>query len=98
MKIQFTDHMKPKNKNNQTVDASVLLRRVNKILTRRNMKSKCGAETEGKAIQRLTYLVDPSHIQLPNLDTIVDARKCLLTGASYDCFLRGSVRAWQIQR
>jgi hypothetical protein len=24
---------------------------------------------------------DPSHIQLPNPDTIVDANKCLLTGA-----------------
>ncbi|KRY94190.1 hypothetical protein T11_4960 [Trichinella zimbabwensis] len=24
---------------------------------------------------------DPSHIQTPNQDTIVDAKKCLLTGA-----------------
>jgi hypothetical protein len=29
---------------------------------------------------------------------IVDANKCLLTGAWYSCLLRGSARAWQIQR
>ena len=55
-KIQFTAHMKPKKKKDQNVDASVLLRRVNKIAIRRNMESKCGAETEGKAIQRLPHL------------------------------------------
>jgi hypothetical protein len=31
-KIQFTDHMKLKKKENQNVDASTLLRRGNKIL------------------------------------------------------------------
>lgn len=51
----FTEHMKPK-KEDQNVGASVLLRRVNKILTGRNMETKCGAETEGKAIQRLPHL------------------------------------------
>jgi hypothetical protein len=51
-KIQFTDHMKPKKKEDQSVDASVLLRRGNKILTGRNMDT----ETEGKAIQRLPHL------------------------------------------
>jgi hypothetical protein len=44
-KIQFTDHMKPK-KEDQSMYASVLLRRGNKILTGGNMKTKCGAETE----------------------------------------------------
>jgi hypothetical protein len=38
------------------VDASVLLRRGNKILKGGNTETKCGAETEGKAIQRLSYL------------------------------------------
>ena len=38
------------------MDASVLLRRVNKILTGGNMETKCGAETEEKAIQRLPHL------------------------------------------
>ena len=48
--------MKPKKKEDQNVDASVLFRRVNKILTGGNMETKCGAETEGKAIQRLPHL------------------------------------------
>ena len=39
-KVQFTDHMKPKKKEDQTVDASVLFRRVNKILTGGNMETK----------------------------------------------------------
>jgi hypothetical protein len=37
----------------QSIDASVLLRRVNKILKGGNMVMKCGAETDVKAIQRL---------------------------------------------
>jgi hypothetical protein len=53
--IQFTDNMKPK-KENQNVDVSVLLRRVNKTLTGGNMETTCGAKTEGKANQRLPHL------------------------------------------
>jgi hypothetical protein len=34
----------------QSVDASVLFRIENKILTGGNMETKCGEETEGKAI------------------------------------------------
>jgi hypothetical protein len=61
--------MKPK-KEDQSVNVSVLLRRENKILTGGNMKTKCGAETEGKAIQRLVHLgIHP--ICSPNPDTIV---------------------------
>jgi hypothetical protein len=41
-KIQFADHMKSKKKEDQSVDASVLLRRVNKILTGGSMETKCG--------------------------------------------------------
>jgi hypothetical protein len=48
--------MKLKKKEDQSVDASVLLRKGNKILTEGNMETKCGAETEGKAIQRLPNL------------------------------------------
>ena len=55
-KLQLTDHMKLKKKEDQSMGASVLLRRGNKILTGRNMETKCGAETEGKAIQRLLHL------------------------------------------
>jgi hypothetical protein len=36
----------------------------------RNIEAKCGTETEGKAAPHS-----------PNLDTILDAKKCLLTGA-----------------
>jgi hypothetical protein len=42
--------MKPKKKEDQNVDAPVHLRRVNKLLTGGNIETKCGAETEGKAI------------------------------------------------
>jgi hypothetical protein len=38
------------------MDVSVLLRRGNKILTGGNTETKCGAETEGKDIQRLSLL------------------------------------------
>jgi hypothetical protein len=55
-KIQFTEHTKLKKKEDQSVDASVLLRRGNKILRGENMETKCGAETEGKAIHRLPHL------------------------------------------
>ena len=41
---------------------------------------------------------DTSHIQSPNAETIADAKKDMLTGAWYRCLLRGSTKAWQIQR
>jgi hypothetical protein len=55
--------MKLKMKENQSVDATVLLRRGNKILNGGNTETKCGAETEGKAIQILPHLgIHPVHI------------------------------------
>jgi hypothetical protein len=48
--------MKPKKKEDQNVDASVILRRGNKMLTGRNMEIKCAVDTEAKAIQRLPNL------------------------------------------
>ena len=48
--------MKPKKKEDQNVDASVLLIKRNIILTERNMETKCGPETDEKAIQRLPHL------------------------------------------
>ena len=53
---QFTDHMKLKKKEDPSVDTLVLLRRGNKIPIGRDTEMKCGAETEGKSIQRLPYL------------------------------------------
>jgi hypothetical protein len=55
-KIQFTDHMKLKKKEDQSMNTLNLLRRGNKIPTRGDTETKCGAETEGKAIQRLPHL------------------------------------------
>jgi hypothetical protein len=55
-KIQFTDHMKLKKTEDQSVNASILLRRGNKILTGGTTETKCGAGTEGKAMQRLLHL------------------------------------------
>jgi hypothetical protein len=47
--------MKLKKKEDQIVDTSVFLRRGNKILKGGNIETKCGAKTEGKAIQRLPH-------------------------------------------
>ena len=55
-KIQFTDHMKLKKKEDQSVDTLVLLKRGIKIPMGGDTVTKCGAESEGKAIQRLPYL------------------------------------------
>jgi hypothetical protein len=72
--------MKLRKKEDQSVDTSVLLRRGNKILMRANMKTKCGAETGEKAIQRMPHLGIHSICSCQTQDTIADARKCLLTG------------------
>jgi hypothetical protein len=55
-KIQFTDYMKLKRKEDQNEEAPDLLRRGNKILMGGNTEKKYGAETEGKAIERLSHL------------------------------------------
>ena len=55
-KIQFTDHMKLKKKEEQSMDDSVLLKMRNKILKGGSTETKCGVEIEGKAIQRLPHL------------------------------------------
>jgi hypothetical protein len=43
------------------------------FLFKENEGPRRGAETEGKAIQRLPPPKDPSHLQTPNSFTIVDA-------------------------
>jgi hypothetical protein len=48
--------MKLKKKEDQSVGASVLLRRNDKILRGADEETKCGAETEEMAILRLSYL------------------------------------------
>jgi len=53
-KKRFTDHMLPKKKDDQNVDAPFLLKRENKIFTKiftgSNKGTKSGAGTEGKVI------------------------------------------------
>jgi hypothetical protein len=44
-------------------------------------ETKFGAETEGMTIQRLPHLGIHPIKQPPNLDTMADANKSLLTGA-----------------
>jgi hypothetical protein len=51
--IQLIEYMKPKKKEDQNLDGSVFLRRVNKG---GSIQTKCGAETEGRDIQRLPHL------------------------------------------
>ena len=47
--------MKLKKKEDQSMNASVLLKRGNNILMGGNMETKCGAETEVRAIQKLPH-------------------------------------------
>jgi hypothetical protein len=79
--MQFTDHMKLKNKEDQNVHASVLLREGNEVLMGTNTKTKCGAETEGKANQTLPHMGPYLIYSHQTQTTIVDAKKCMLTGA-----------------
>jgi hypothetical protein len=58
-KIQFAKHMKLKKKEDQSVDTLVLFRRGNKISMEGVTETKCRAETEGMAIQRLPYTIHP---------------------------------------
>ena len=55
-KIQFTDQMKLMKKEEQSMDTLVLLRRGKTMPMGGDTETKCGAETEGKAIQRLPHL------------------------------------------
>jgi hypothetical protein len=66
-KIQFTDHMKLKKKEDKRAGASVLLRKGNKILMGANMETKWITETAPPW--------DTSHIQSTNPNTIVDTKK-----------------------
>jgi hypothetical protein len=73
--------MKLKKKEDQSVDTSFLLRTGTKC-TWEEIQRQC---LERK-LKEMLYTVtvpsgDPFHIQLENADFILDAKKCLLTGA-----------------
>ena len=55
-KIQFTDNMKLKKKEDQSLDTLVPLRKGNKIPMEGVAERSCEVETEVKAIQRLPHL------------------------------------------
>jgi hypothetical protein len=78
------------------VDASVLLRRWNKIWSKYG--DKVWSRDWSKGHPETAQPEHLSRIQSPNSDTIVDAKKSMLTEAWDSCLLRGSARTWQIQR
>ena len=56
LKIQFTNDMKLKKKEDQSVDILIPLRKGNKIPMEGVTDTKFGAETEGMTIQKLSHL------------------------------------------
>jgi hypothetical protein len=72
--------MKLKKKEDQSMDTSVLLRRGNKIPMGGHTEKVWSRDWRNDHPETVP-LGDPFHIQSPNPDTIVDANKCLLTGA-----------------
>ena len=80
--------MKLKRKEDQSVGTLVLLKMGSKY------GNKVWSRDWRKGHPKTALHGDPSSIQLPDPDTIVDAKKCLLKGAWYSCLLRGSARAW----
>jgi hypothetical protein len=71
--------MKLNNKDEQSVGASVLLRR-RANFHRAKMEIKCTAETEGKAIQRLFHL-ETHCIYNTKPRHSINAKNCMLKGA-----------------
>jgi hypothetical protein len=72
--------MKPKKKEDQSVDTSFLLRMRSKIPMEGLTETKFKAEMEERTIQRLPHLGIHSIYNHQNSDTIAYARKILLTG------------------
>jgi hypothetical protein len=70
--------MKLKKMEDQSVDTLVLLRKGIKIPMERFIDAKCGAETEGTHPETAPPR-DPSLIQFPHVNIIVDANNCFLT-------------------
>ena len=65
--------MKLKNKEDQSMDTLILLRRGKKIPMEGVTETKCEAETKGMTIHRLPHLEIHTIRQPPKPDTIVDA-------------------------
>ena len=78
-KIQFTDQMKLKKKENQSMDIKVLLEGGTKYPWEEIHKE--WSRDQRKGHPETVSLGNTSHIQSPNPDTVVDDNKCWLTGA-----------------
>ena len=88
--------MKLKKKEDQNVGTSVFLRRVNKLLIGGNMETKCGAETEGKAIQRLPHLgIHPvyNHKHFCGCQQVLADRSLLSPKRLHQCLTNAEVDA-----
>ena len=96
-KIQFINHMKLKKKEDHSLDTSIHFRRWEQNTHGRSYRDKVWSRDWRYDHPEIDSPGDPYHVQSPNPDTIVDD-KCLLTGAWHSSLLRGSARAWQIQR
>jgi hypothetical protein len=98
LKIQFTNHMKLKKKEDHSVDTSIHFRRGEQNTHGRSYSDKVWSRDWRNDHLETDSPGDPSHLQSPNPDTAVDANKCLLTGAWYSYLLRCSASASQILR
>jgi len=88
--------MKLKKKDDQSVDAVVLLRRGNKNIHRRKYRDKVWSRDWRKGHPETAPPGNPVHIH-----TVTKPRQycwCQEVHADRSCLLRGSARAWQIQR
>jgi len=86
-------------KDKQCVVASGFLRSGNKNIHRRKYGNKVWSRDWSNGHSEMPHWkIQPIYIKLQNPDNIADAKKYFLTGAWYSCLLRGSARAWQIQR
>ena len=80
-KVQFTDHMKLKKKEDHSVDTSVLLKIGIKIPMVGDIETNVWSRNRRKGHPVTVTTVDIAHIQLSNPDITVDVKKCLLTEA-----------------
>ena len=79
-KIQLTNHMKLK-KEDYSVNPSIHLKRREQNTHGRSYRDKVWSRNSRNDHPETDSLGDPSHIQSPNADTVVNANKSLLTGA-----------------
>jgi hypothetical protein len=79
-KIQFTNHMKLK-KEDHSVDTFIHLRIREQNTHGRSYRDKVWSRDCRNDHLETDSPGDLSHLQSPNPDSVVDANKCLLTGA-----------------